>query len=56
MKNRLILIFILLLLPIFSLFSQEEKKEEIAPQKKSVEQNPLFDKKMTVDFKNTDQQ
>ena len=54
MKNRLIFIFILLLLPIFSLFSQEEKKEEIAPQKKSVEQNPLFDKKMTIDFKNTD--
>ena len=53
MKRKIQILFLLLLIPIFSLYAQEEKKEE-KPEEKVEKKNPLFEKRMTIDFKNTD--
>ncbi len=53
MKVKFIIIFWIILLSFLSIFPQESKKEETVREKVE-EKNPLFGKRMTIDFKNTD--
>jgi type IV pilus assembly protein PilQ len=49
MKTKFIIFLLFLIFPVLTLSPQEEKTEEKTEQK-----NPLLEKRMTIDFKNTD--
>jgi len=54
MRRKFVFLFFLFLVSVLPLHSQAKTNKEEKPEKKTEEKNTLLEKRMTIDFKNTD--